>query len=409
MAGSVNVVLLFEGTDNGSCNPTIISDIKDIIEAQNNGTIVCHMVTGSGTRGGCLKKIAGLIAGIDSSEIVLEQYKWLTNFLCSKQINRNDLKVYVFGFSRGAYQACRFVDMLYKVGIPNSIEDCKDRLREYTGIINGRSHFVSNYAPFHVSYLGLVDMVKTTKCDGFSSARVCVPPGIKCRHALAIHEARKLFAPELLGNAVDEQWFAGVHSDLGRGYRDSSENKYCKSCHSYLAKKNFYKQCHKLGVLSQQTNFTNSKADTKFIPQIVKSWILKPIPFVNYTPIPNNLTMILLWANNMPFLLHNSQYEISNCLGQLTPRNRHVDIGHLHMSVRMLIQYYNAFREVYPPAYRKIVYRQYHNLGEGWAPILISKSERKLIGQLTTSPMYRSRIEAYLRQAGLLGATNPFA
>lgn len=406
-------VILFEGTDNSEHNPSLISDIDARAKSLSPSLgVVSHLVNGTGTRGGLLRRLFNAVTGKDSSSIVLEQYKWLANYCRIHNLSPQTQEVYVFGFSRGAYQACRFSELLFVRGIPEDERVCKEELRRYSKWLKTKNNSPVGVRCPHLRYIGLIDTVKTTIDDGFPRVGVTLPPSVECRHAVSIHESRRMFTPVLLSKTnatVDEQWFAGVHADLGRGYRSKCLNWIARTKHR-LAKRAFVKACHKIGIYSTQTNFTAKSCDTKTLPHIVASWITKPVSFLAVPPTQGNTVNVLMLANCLPFLLHYSQFEITNICGKLNPIPRKVPRDKVHVSVKALYSVYSSFPQWYSASYRRILFCAYRNLGEGWTPILVGKTERRLVAQITsTNPTNYWAIDHALRLNGFIGgAINPF-
>ncbi|KAJ7135227.1 hypothetical protein C8R43DRAFT_1089511 [Mycena crocata] len=196
--------------------------------------------------------------------IVCKAYRWLCN-----EYRPGD-KIFLFGFSRGAYQVRTLAGMIEKVGllhggnqelIPFAYEIYCDRLKgeeaEETPIMAPR--FKETFArSVKIHFVGVWDTVSSV---GFvrqkplpltsSAEHICI-----FRHALALDERRVKFLPEFVdgGNSnkkasmmvgaerkVDttdtneswfsqgskkvtntkEVWFAGSHSDIGGGLKNN--------------------------------------------------------------------------------------------------------------------------------------------------------------------------------------------
>ncbi|KAJ3486876.1 hypothetical protein NLI96_g3923 [Meripilus lineatus] len=168
---------------------------------------------------------------------VLAGYRWLSNMY------RPGDKIFIYGFSRGAYQAMALAAMIDTVGLlrrhneqqlPFALEmylkceteDYKERAKNFKKALSW---------DIRVHFLGLWDTVsslgKGRKCPRTDNLHefVCY-----IRHALALDELRVKFIPEYLGGntplpdeayensedgitRVKEVWFAGSHSDVGGG------------------------------------------------------------------------------------------------------------------------------------------------------------------------------------------------
>ena len=162
-------------------------------------------------------------------------------------------RIFIFGFSRGAYTARALTGLLEVIGIfrpgaenlvsyavseyAKQTEKKNERdwkvLREYARIFGsdlGLRH--KDHAPVH--FLGLWDTVKAAGTIGrelrWPFTRQ-LPHVQTVRHAVSIDEKRRSFksylvhAPDADHLIPDDQdllevWFAGVHSDVGRHVRD---------------------------------------------------------------------------------------------------------------------------------------------------------------------------------------------
>ncbi|KZV99921.1 hypothetical protein EXIGLDRAFT_668028 [Exidia glandulosa HHB12029] len=166
--------------------------------------------------------------------ILLSAYLWL-----SENYKKGD-RIYLFGFSRGAYQVRALSAMIDAVGlihkgnqdqIPFAYQlyaetkqvdaDMKERFKATFSWDGVRVHFVGAWDT--VSSVGIIrDKNLPGTADGMK--HVCY-----FRHALALHERRVKFLPEYvrggLGPEIDptedsralhtkEVWFAGSHSDM---------------------------------------------------------------------------------------------------------------------------------------------------------------------------------------------------
>ncbi len=155
-------------------------------------------------------------------------------------------RIFLFGFSRGAYTARVLAGFIQAVGllepgnqslIPYAIKLYKSKKRRYW-IVGSASpqfkvmqKFKSTFSrAVDIHFLGLWDSVSTF---GWIYNPIFLPyttnnRSVKTvRHALAIDERRAFFQPMLWGRShaddqnIKEVWFAGVHSDVGGGYPEA--------------------------------------------------------------------------------------------------------------------------------------------------------------------------------------------
>ena len=146
---------------------------------------------------------------------------------------KND-KVYLFGFSRGAFTAQAVAGMLNKVGLlyPHNGNLVPYALRIYLKKGNPRiaREFKATMArPCKPRMIGVWDTVKSLG-DNHEDDFFYRNTADNCRygyHAVSIDERREDFVPSLWKKRknVEQVWFPGVHSDVGGGYaRDGLAN-----------------------------------------------------------------------------------------------------------------------------------------------------------------------------------------
>jgi uncharacterized protein (DUF2235 family) len=208
-------------------------------------------VTGAGK---LATRVAGLVVGFGVHDNIDEAYTWL-----SGTYQAGD-RIFVFGFSRGAYTARALTGMLRTVGLlrpsadnlapyalklyaqsggqdPSADQEKEfwKRRRDFTDRF-GNPDFPNPFDPHRhqVHFLGVWDTVKTIgwlnwKAQ-FEQARWPFTRRITnvgtARHAMALDEKRRpypvyRFDPTVVRESEGryvEQWFAGVHSDVGGQY-----------------------------------------------------------------------------------------------------------------------------------------------------------------------------------------------
>lgn len=152
-------------------------------------------------------------------------------------------EIFVFGFSRGAYCARALTGLLQLIGIirpgsenlvryaisnyarrkPKWSKDDWIQAKQFASIA---SQQVDGHYWVPVAYLGVWD---TVKAPGILRRSMEWPytrtlPNVAAgRHAVSIDERRRPFREYLVDPsqpAIEEVWFAGVHSDIGGGYLD---------------------------------------------------------------------------------------------------------------------------------------------------------------------------------------------
>lgn len=277
MPNKVKFVLIFEGTGCSEATPSSMTRIWDKIKETR--TQRKHLVAGSGTRFGLLVRLYNSITGADSFEILLEQYKWLSQHVVELNLDSKGIELYLFGFSRGGYQAIMFIELVSRYGIPSSALKCVEYVHEYKRRLKRFSEIIApeineSYVAM-IKYVGLIDPVRAMIPGWLYWNCSAIPRTIAGRCALSIHEVRRAFSPkvtDVLGS-IESVWFGGVHSDIGFAY--------------------------------------NGKRGTKTLGTIAMEWLLSPtyknLEFISYAnKIPKSFADMALLALCYNFLRHNS-------------------------------------------------------------------------------------------------------
>jgi hypothetical protein len=187
--------------------------------------------------------------GLDSA--IVDAYRFL-----ALNYEHGD-KVYVFGFSRGAYTARSLVGLIDRIGLltpdgvasgalPQALRLYRERPRPRVGFVpaySGRPGWAEDAAAFRrschpvvpIAFLGVFDTVGALGAPGptrrryrFHDVRLS-PQVLVARQALALAERRRAFAPclwavpDVTGGPrpdVVQLWFDGVHTDVGGGYEN---------------------------------------------------------------------------------------------------------------------------------------------------------------------------------------------
>jgi uncharacterized protein (DUF2235 family) len=152
-------------------------------------------------------------------------------------------RIFIFGFSRGAYCARAMAGLLNLIGVmrpgsenlvryavsnyarrnPKWRKDDWIKAKQFASVM---SQEVDGHFWVPVTYLGLWDTVKAPgilrRSMEWPFTRT-LPNVVAGRHAVSIDEKRRPFREYLIDEAqtaIDEVWFAGVHSDVGGGFLD---------------------------------------------------------------------------------------------------------------------------------------------------------------------------------------------
>lgn len=234
-----NIVVCYDGTGNEFCknNTNVVKTFQAAL--RENERQVAFYDPGVGTFS-VLGRVVGRRFGIlvgkafgwGLQENLEDGYRYLM-----AQYRPGD-RIYLFGFSRGAFQARALAGMLYRCGI---LQQGAENLVHYVSGIYNRYRtegvgpdvteaFKATYChPCPVHFIGVWDTVGSL---GWLYGKRFFDAALNDQvsfgyHAMAIDEKRKKF-PVLPWNespgalkphqTVEQVWFAGVHSDVGGWY-----------------------------------------------------------------------------------------------------------------------------------------------------------------------------------------------
>lgn len=258
-----NIVMCFDGTGaevRARRNSNVVL-LYSMLDHSDPSQQVAYYDPGVGTEAAAgawspparaISRLLGLAFGVGIRRNLGQAYLWLADHW------EPDDRIYLFGFSRGAYTARALAGMLRTVGLVrpgsenlvNSLVagytrrydgdrgDRGDRDQAQRAAFWGDAHKLAEVfgrpvddrgrttPPIH--YLGLWDTVKSVGLLRWSvhwRYTNALPMVDRVRHALSIHEWRRPFLddPVTPGGekpVLEEVWFAGVHSDVGGGFDD---------------------------------------------------------------------------------------------------------------------------------------------------------------------------------------------
>jgi uncharacterized protein (DUF2235 family) len=304
-----------DGTGNKPTTWTNVYWLYALAKVAKRDDMVCGYDAGVGTWLGRIPAVLGLGFGAGFAKNIRDGYRFF-----SENYHNGD-KLYLFGFSRGAYNArslANFIDfsggllgtprsklrrwwqmqLLYNVYrwrglLPNRlVNNVLDRLTKYAGrrsiaieVLGVWETVGSVGLPLKWHWYHQVGLASNTR---------------KALHALALDEKRKFYAPVLFaakesegqsgggreGQIVKEVWFAGVHSDVGGGYEQDVQKK---------------------------------------LPHLSLAWVLSQLP----EDFPLKMDLV---GNVDPMGIPHKNPKVWSVLGGLTPRE--VKLGSsIHMSV----------------------------------------------------------------------------
>jgi len=263
-----NIVLCLDGTNDeiGEGRPSNPAKVFEMLDLDHPGAQVAYYDPGIGTlpaptaRGKIERRLSRarqLVYGAGLVDKLAGAYTWLMEH------SQPGDRVYLFGFSRGAYTARALAAM---VGRPGLLRSGSNHLVRYAVLQYARlqyvrkrtnlkdrdakkiwkdvwefadafcwgtdAHPMSGDMPYNpndqarrhsitIEYLGIWDTVKATGIGGFGPPEW---PEIntlwdvrRLRHAMSIDEWRRPYKPVPVKprDGFEEAWFAGVHSDVG--------------------------------------------------------------------------------------------------------------------------------------------------------------------------------------------------
>jgi uncharacterized protein (DUF2235 family) len=235
-----NIVICCDGTGNefGAANSNVVKLYRML---QQGAGQVTYYHPGVGTMGAksaltrmgkWWTNLIGKAFGYGLSDNIADAYQFLMRTYKSGD------RIYVFGFSRGAYTARALCGVLHSLGlltegneglIPYAIRLIRKRklTNEDFKIAGEFKETFSVECPVH--FVGVWDTVSSV---GWVYNAVRFPftaknPGLKIiRHAISIDERRAFFRQNLFVQATQQQdleqvWFPGVHSDVGGSYPEA--------------------------------------------------------------------------------------------------------------------------------------------------------------------------------------------
>jgi uncharacterized protein (DUF2235 family) len=234
-----NIVLCLDGTSNeyGTRNTNVVR-LFELLDKDDPARQVAFYDPGIGTFSASpllnaaarsVMKALGMAFGLGLTANLKDAYRFLMN-----TYEPGD-RVFVFGFSRGAYTARVLAGLLHMCGLlPRGNDNLVDyAVRLFAGKkfeiafgdeateLAGFRHAFSRPCP--VRFLGLWDTVSSVGWvwDPKSYPYTAAPEGVETvRHAVSVDERRAFFRQNRVRNHGDlaEVWFPGVHSDVGGGY-----------------------------------------------------------------------------------------------------------------------------------------------------------------------------------------------
>lgn len=186
------------------------------------------------------QKITGGMLGAGLDKNIQDAYRFLVHNYAPGD------EIYLFGFSRGAYTVRSLVGLIRNAGLLKKINAHKipDAYKLYRSRSNPDEPTALEFRRMHsrtarITFIGVWDTVGAlgipsqilkaiTRNRGYAFHDTSLSKIIKhACHAVAIDEKRIDFKPALWtrrpvrGQTIEQQWFAGVHGDVGGGYKET--------------------------------------------------------------------------------------------------------------------------------------------------------------------------------------------
>jgi uncharacterized protein (DUF2235 family) len=232
-----NIVICCDGTSHefGDKNSNVVKLYS--VLAQDPQTQVAFYHPGVGSMGAptALSRIArwwtrikGLAFGYGLTNDIADAYSYLM------ETYQPGDSVYLFGFSRGAYEVRALAAMLFMYGLlrPGNEVLVRYMVRLFRGHNDNIFDMAKRFKPtFSIeckpAFLGVWDTVSSV---GWIYNPVKLPYTARntdirsIRHAVSIDERRAYFRQNLWNNPapgqnIQQVWFAGTHSDVGGGHK----------------------------------------------------------------------------------------------------------------------------------------------------------------------------------------------
>lgn len=229
------------GKDSGKRRPSNVTKLARAVRSRSSTGVdqVVYYHAGVGTGGG-LDKVTGGAFGDGIEDNIRELYRFLIYNYASGD------EIYLFGFSRGAFTVRTLAGFMAMVGLLQKDDDyyvpeiygCYEKglLRDSDGWKQA-FHNIKGIQPAPpIRMVGVWDTVGALGAPGYLGQflngkkyryhNIGLTPQIEhAVHAMALDERRKPFAVNLWerpagwSGSLEQVWFAGVHSNIGGGYK----------------------------------------------------------------------------------------------------------------------------------------------------------------------------------------------
>ena len=217
----MKLVVCIDGTWNEASTRTNVWKLKQDLDCSPESDTQATYIEGIGTVTG--DELLGGMFAADFPRPLGLAYRWLTKKVLNAP-EGEEISVYVFGFSRGAYISHTLSWLLSEVGIPSKFANAIPIAEAYANKdIKAVERLKSEgvLPSPKIEMLGLWDAVSSPHdfFKGYHDGERA--PNVEMiYHAMATDERRTLFGVMQYSPApkVVQSWFSGVHMDVGGGY-----------------------------------------------------------------------------------------------------------------------------------------------------------------------------------------------
>ncbi|WP_341918119.1 DUF2235 domain-containing protein [Hydrocarboniphaga effusa] len=238
-----HLALFFDGTWNTQKDRTNVSRLSRLVlDATADGRVQQRYYDrGVGTQ--WHDRLLGGAFGAGLTQNICDGYRWLSRALQHSGSIADD-RIYLFGFSRGAYTARSLAGLVRKCGVLRQADEAtvrtahrlyRDRRSDPDSAIALRFRREHSHE-VRIHFIGVWDTVGELGVplsgvpfgrDEYKFHDTALSKIVNHAYqALAIDEHRKDFAPTLWtqikpsNQEVEQRWFVGAHADVGGGYSD---------------------------------------------------------------------------------------------------------------------------------------------------------------------------------------------
>lgn len=217
----MKLVVCIDGTWNEASTRTNVWKLKQDLDCSPESDTQATYIEGIGTVTG--DELLGGMFAADFPRPLGLAYRWLTKKVLNAP-EGEEISVYVFGFSRGAYISHTLSWLLSEVGIPSKFANAIPIAEAYANKDTKAVERLKSEGVLpspKIEMLGLWDAVSSPHdfFKGYHDGERA--PNVEMiYHAMATDERRTLFGVMQYSPApkVVQSWFSGVHMDVGGGY-----------------------------------------------------------------------------------------------------------------------------------------------------------------------------------------------